>query len=127
MSARAVVIHATLDFSRPYRDVVTKRGTYVMEDWLHFTETFSVAVLAPEEAPRGRQPKSLLPAPFDEMWMCLRTAGVHYFRASRSELSAAPEEVDRAHNALFRYAELLEAHVGVKACKSNLHLLVDRY
>ncbi len=35
MIARAAMIHSTIDFGRPYSDVVQKRGCWVMEELLH--------------------------------------------------------------------------------------------
>ena len=86
ISSREASIRRTLDFNRPYQDIVLKRGSYVMEDWLHFTETFSVAVLAEDQ--NGDQ---LLPEPFAEMWAHLRNVILRYFRASRSEDTATVE------------------------------------
>lgn len=121
MSARATSIHTTLDYSRPYQDIVTRRGTYVMEDWLHFTETFSVGILHPDG-----NGQALLKPPFRQMWSLLRTAVIHYFRASRSEATCTTSHRTQAAEAIRSYARLLEQHVGITACKYNLHVLVDR-
>ena len=47
MSNRAAHIVQTMDFDRPYRDIIHQRGEWTMEDWLHWTETWSVFVLGP--------------------------------------------------------------------------------
>lgn len=47
MADRAGDISATMDQSRPYRCVVKQRGNWVMEDWLNWTEIWSVAILRP--------------------------------------------------------------------------------
>lgn len=47
MTQRASMIHFTIDFERPYKDIVHQRHDWVMENWLHWTETFSVLVLQP--------------------------------------------------------------------------------
>ena len=56
-----------------------KHGSYVMEDWLHFTETFSLYLL------HG----NLLGPKQRRMWGLLRSATIFCFRAS--ELIALPE------------------------------------
>lgn len=66
-----------------------------MEDWLHFTETFSVGILQPDAD--GRE---LLPQPYLQMWSLLRTAVVHYFRASRAEATATREYAQAAAHAI---------------------------
>ena len=47
MRQRAADIVPTLDFNRPYRDVLQSRGEWVMEEYLHFIETWAVHILAP--------------------------------------------------------------------------------
>jgi hypothetical protein len=48
MAARASHITSTLDQSRSYRCVVTKRGNWVMEDWLNWAEIWSVYIMSPK-------------------------------------------------------------------------------
>lgn len=93
-----------------------------MEDWLHFTETFSVCVLAPDAT---GQP--LLPLPFQRMWSNLRFATLHFFTASRKHATDLLARSEAASEALKRYGALLEQHIGLTACKYNLHLLACRY
>ena len=121
MTSREAAIRRTLDFGRPYQDIVLKRGSYVMEDWLHFAETYSVAILAEDQA--GNQ---LLAPPYSEMWAHLRNALLHYFRASRSDETATLECSKAAHEDLKAYARLLQENMGIRACKYNLHLLICR-
>jgi hypothetical protein len=67
MRARLGHITCTMDFGRPYRCIVDEHGHYVMEDYLHFTESFSVLVL--QDCPvRG----PLLNATLSKMWGLLR-------------------------------------------------------
>ena len=54
------------------RCLITKNGSYTMEDWLHLTETFSRLVV----------PLEMLPENFRKMWLLLQRAACHYFRAS---------------------------------------------
>ena len=55
MSHRAETIHSTLDFSRPYRDIVNRRGRWVMEEWKHWTETWSVFIVQPYKDKKSKQ------------------------------------------------------------------------
>lgn len=50
MTSRATQITTTNDFGRPYRDVVLQRGNWTMEDYLHFTETFSPFIFQNNDA-----------------------------------------------------------------------------
>jgi hypothetical protein len=61
MTSRAKDFIITNDFGRKYNDIVIAKGSYVMEEWLHFTETFSVHVLS-----------GILDATLTEMWRSLR-------------------------------------------------------
>ena len=45
MKERAAHITCTNDFNRPYRCIVLHRGNWTMEEYLHFTETFSPYIL----------------------------------------------------------------------------------
>jgi hypothetical protein len=47
MASRAWHVTATLDQSRPYRCIVKKRGNWVMEDWMNWTEIWSPFILGP--------------------------------------------------------------------------------
>jgi hypothetical protein len=45
--ARRKNVTSSVDFGRPYRCIILQRGHYVMEDYLHFTQCFSVLLLQP--------------------------------------------------------------------------------
>lgn len=47
MKARAAHVIPTCDFSRPYTDVVEKRGHWVMENWKSWAEVWSPYILQP--------------------------------------------------------------------------------
>jgi hypothetical protein len=49
MAERARHMSSTLDQSRPYRCAVTQRGNWVMEDWLNWTEIWSVYIMSSED------------------------------------------------------------------------------
>lgn len=118
MRAREKECVATLDFGRSYSDIVSKKGNWTMEDWLHWTEAWSVVVLRPHEG----QP--LLPALLVEMWSNLRKGLLYFCRSNPT--AGVPTTAEDAMVCLKRYAVLVEQHFGLKMCKFNLHLLVCR-
>lgn len=118
MRGRAAECVATLDFGRGYTDIISKKGNYTMEDWLHWTEAWSVVVLRPHN---GQQ---LLPDDLVEMWSNLRQGLLYFCRSNPTP--GVPTTPEGAVACLKHYAELVEQHFGVKMCKFNLHLLVCR-
>jgi hypothetical protein len=44
MSERAKYLVLTSDMGRPYTDIVRYKDTWVMENWLHWAETFSSVI-----------------------------------------------------------------------------------
>lgn len=109
---------ATLDFGRRYSDIISKKGNWTMEDWLHWTEAWSVVVLRPHE---GRE---LLPALLVEMWSNLRNGLLYFCRSYPT--TGVPTTADGASACLKQYAILVEKHFDLSMCKFNLHLLVCR-
>ena len=72
-----------------------------MEDYLHFLEYFSLYVF------RG----SVLPPVYKEMWLLLRRACIHYFRADSASARERPFSQaarEAARDALMEYARLVE-------------------
>jgi hypothetical protein len=53
MAARAASIVLTNDHGRPYHCVVNQRGYWVMENWINWTEVFSVFILLPIQKVRN--------------------------------------------------------------------------
>ncbi len=103
------------DFSRPYRDVVSKRGYWVMEDYLNFLE-ISVFVLSDY---RG---ESVWPCTqLREAWMFLRAALSHYMRYEPGSMTV--ERRLEAADALYRFSMAWEGLVGARGCSYNLHML----
>ena len=47
IASRESHLTPTCDFGRRYTDIVSKKGNWTMEDWLHWTEAWSVYVLSP--------------------------------------------------------------------------------
>jgi hypothetical protein len=97
-----------------------RRGSYRMEDWLHFLETFSAYVF------KG----NVLPDAFRELWWLLVDVVKHYFRPrpedeTREQFLTASTA---AAGKLRRYAERLQ-ELGVPGhmFTINLHLCVCRW
>ena len=120
---RGKAVSSTDDFGRPYRCLVNARGSWVMEDWLHWTETFSCLVLAP---------KGIVHVLHDErlrkMWGLLRNFILHHMRMGDASLDEEGFKAARhaARIDLEEYAGLAEGHFGRVLCKYNLHMLVCR-
>jgi hypothetical protein len=120
---RAAELDSTDDFGRPYRCIVTERGSWVMENWLHWTESFSCLILAPSGGKHVLHDKRL-----HEMWGLLRDFLLHHMRMVDPYLSEADfrEARHTARSNLERYAALAQDNFGRVLCKYNLHLLVCR-
>jgi hypothetical protein len=118
MAQRASHLAATCDFGRPYTDILSKRGNWVMEDWLHWTETWSVYITAPHEG------RPVLPQVVADMWRHLRSGLLYFSRVT--PLPDVAQDGPGARTALFAYARLVEQHFGPAMCKYNLHVLVCR-
>jgi hypothetical protein len=70
MSERAKHLVLTSDMGRPYTDIVKYKGTWVMENWLHWAETFSPVIV--HDILQQECPEAL------EAWMELRKAFLLY-------------------------------------------------
>ncbi|DBB01368.1 TPA: hypothetical protein ACH3X1_013672 [Trebouxia sp. C0004] len=121
MIARAAMIHSTIDFGRPYSDAVQKRGYWVMEELLHFTETWSVIIFQPY-----KKGSAIIPILHDkdtlEMWQSFRVI-VHHFMRSFAE-HASDAACDKVALHLRRYSQGVEKVFGPSQCKYNLHHVV---
>lgn len=109
---------ATLDFGRRYSDITTKKGNWVMEDWLHWTEAWSVVLLRPHG---GQQ---LLDERLVKMWASLRKGLLYFCRSSPTPGVAT--DATAAAAALKQYGALVEQHLDINMLKFNLHLIVCR-
>lgn len=93
------------------------RDSYLMEDWLHFVDTFADYIF-----------KDVLSQLLRRMWDLLSTSIRHYFRPrhfdSRSAFLTAAKE---AHDALLEFATLAEQN-DFPSCTftSNLHMCICR-
>jgi hypothetical protein len=116
IEGRAGHIRVTSEFGRNYKCLVRYRGSYRMEDWLHFVETFAEYILA-----------DALPPVVQEMWEELRYAVVHYCRVGDPAVCITDAERKTVAGKLRRYAKLMEEHAfpnGMITC--NLQQSVCR-
>jgi hypothetical protein len=118
IAQRASHMIATCDFGRTYTDILKKRGQWTMEDWLHFTETWSVYLLMPHEG------RPLLHPTVEQMWGHLRSGLLYFCRVD--PLPDCAQTAAAAQTELKAYARLVEVHFGPSMCKFNLHLLICR-
>lgn len=127
MTKRAADIMVTNDFNRPYRDIVTKRGLWTMEDYLHFTETFSLYILQPGDDGGHMIPHEGL----REMWELLRKWVLHHLRSPAPNLSSAGIARARreAKDSLMQFSKLAESlfQPTYPLCTYNLHLMNCRF
>ena len=123
MTVRAAMIHSTIDFGRPYSDVVNQRDYWVMEELLHFTETWSVIIFQPY-----RRGSAVIPILHNkdvlEMWQSFRAIVHHFMRSFTEHTSDAACEKVQYH--LQRYSQGVEKVFGPEQCKYNLHHMVCR-
>eukprot|EP00884_Botryococcus_braunii_P010794 jgi/Botrbrau1/19716/Bobra.0003s0076.1 len=89
-----------------------------MEDWLHWTETWSVYILRPH---KGRH---ILPRLVREMWKHLRGGILYYLRVHPTP--EVPATATKATRWLKKYAKAAEKHIGKWMCKYNFHVLICR-
>lgn len=103
------------EFGRKYKSVLQYRGSYTMEDWLHFVLAFSPYLFGP----------GVLSPLLEKMWGHLVKAVEHYFHAvaGSTYTDAGSQE---AADALLSYAKLVEQHFGWNMCTFNLHIAVCR-
>ena len=102
MATASLEEHRLIAF-RLSRDVVKKRGHYVMEDWLHLAEAYT-HVVAPDDLLAGVDPR------LAEMWALLRAAVCHYARATApdSVYPFTPAACDKAAENMWAYAVMVE-------------------
>jgi hypothetical protein len=118
IASRESHLTPTCDFGRRYTDIISKKGNWTMEDWLHWTEAWSVYVLMPNNG------VPLLHPDVQQMWQHLR-AGLLYYCRSVPNADVAQSAAD-ATAELKAYACLVQEKFGKSMCKFNLHLLVCR-
>ena len=110
------MLHSTIDFDCPYEDIVETKNHWVMEQWLHYTETFSV-VLQDYKSKTGIV-SILHDMRVSEMWTALRAVVMHFLRPMAE--NALPAAIDKVQEQLRRYSclveEVLALHVATGIC-----------
>ena len=120
MVTRGKAISVTCDFNRPYRCIVTMRGNWVMENWLHWTETFSALILMPVSP----GVHIIHDSDLRKMWEYLRAAVLFLLRTPENDdPDSYTSKCGDARNNLWEYAKLAQELMGHKLCKYNLHQL----
>ena len=124
MAKRAGMIHATLDFNRPYRDIIHQRGWWVMEEWLHFVETWGNVILQPYKDTKGKMVEILHDGDVRIAWKALRCVVAHFMRADAANDDM--EACNAAAEAIAAYSKHVQTVFGLRACTYNLHMIVCR-
>lgn len=108
MSYQAETIHSTLDFNRPYRDIVTRRGRWVMEEWkLWWMETRSVFILQPYKDKKSRQMTPVIADPeVLNMWGAVRRVVMHFMQTEVDTESISEETASKLAQDLQTTAEV---------------------
>jgi len=112
ISARADHIVVTSEFGKKYKCVVKYKGSYRMEDWLHFVETFSLYIFLP----------GTLSPLLSRMWELLQVVVHHYFRG----INFSEETRRVAAESILEYARLVELHFPATMCTYNMHMVACR-
>lgn len=120
MKHRASMFHSTIDFERPYADIVEQRQIWVMENWLHWTETFSVVILQPYKQ-GGVFCEVFHDARVSSMWQSLRAIVFHFMRPMAEH--AQETAVAQVQEHLRLYSRLVQEVFGPSACNYNLHMI----
>ena len=126
MMGRGAHMVMTNDLNRPYRDIVQKRGNWTMEDWMRWTECYSVYVLHKHDGvdvmPKVTKDGQIYD--LGAMWGSLRTSLLHYMHYDPEDFS--DEACDKAIRGLRAFARDAEAVFGHCMCTYNLHVLCCR-
>jgi hypothetical protein len=100
---------------RPYTDVITKSGTWIMEDWLRFLEISYIF-------------DDALSDDVFNAWNVLRLGCAHYvlshgwYKGMKDEEKVHHRNVARLN--LLTYAQICDLHIGKEMCTINMRLLV---
>lgn len=119
VSERSTHLTLTSEFGRPYRDIINCRKSWVMEEFLHFSESYSAYIFHEE------YPGQVFPSPeMKRAWTHLNKALTHYWRFEQGGYHESNRLAAREN--LFAFAALWEELVGPTGCTYNLHLLLCR-
>lgn len=123
MSSRACLLTSTIDFGRPYKDIVDDKGTWTMEEWLHWALDWSVGILQPYTSGNSTVP-IIHDTDVMRMWTALRHIVLHFMRPFEDHAEA--QEQERVAESLKTYSCLVEKVFGPRGCSYNLHLICCR-
>lgn len=105
ITGRASGVTCTDDFQRSYSCVCTARGHWVMEDYFHFVETWSLSIFCSEPG----YGEVLTDARLRDLWCHLRTAVLILLRPlDRDTHATAEAAAEDAAAHLFKYGRLAE-------------------
>ena len=124
MTSHAGLLHATMDFSCPYQDIVRSRGWWVMEEWLHWVETWSLVILQPYKTDKGAVVETVHDEDVRMAWKALKHMIMHFMRADPAH--ATQEACATVADAVTLYSKHVKAVFGLRACTYNLHMIVCR-
>lgn len=123
MRQRGANMILTGDQGRPYRCILKYRGSWHLDDWLAWLETYSLHVVGTD----------ILEQRMQHMWELLRKSLLHYFRLhvvgddpTGPGSSFSPAARKAAARQLRQFATLAEQNGLVQLCTYNLHILVCR-
>jgi hypothetical protein len=120
IATRGSNLRVTSEFGRRYKDkdVEKYKGSYTMEDWLHFI--FNSPYLLCPYGLGWEGPKAKI---FQEMWQYLVDAAHHYFHGMQEY---SDDKSKKTAENLYKFAVLAEEHLPRRAVTYNLHVLVCR-
>ncbi len=109
MTQRTSLLTPTLDFGRPYWDIVNHRGNWVMGEWLHWLETLSVFMAPYKQHSNARTATLIIEDPkVQEMWRLSRSAVIHLVRPMAENATEAAATA--ARSALLEVRQLAEVY-----------------
>lgn len=113
----------TNDMNRPYRDIIERRGNWVMEDWLRWMEIYSRYVMhmfdGTDFFPVVERKGKLVS--LRQVWFRLRDALAHHFRYGPDACDAGRRK--QAQLSLLIFSRHAEDVFGLEFCTPNLHIL----
>ena len=118
MSKRCKNVVDMPDMGRKYTDIITDRGHWVMENWLHWAETYAPAIA-------HNILKECCPTAY-VAWKHLRSAVIYYMCSHGLHDNISHDKREqlriRARDNMWTFARIAET-MDVKLCNINLRLL----
>jgi hypothetical protein len=113
VKSRANDLSEPSDIGRRYKCVMTKIGSYTMEDLVNFIEFGCIRMF-----------DGVIDDDVAAIWESFRSAILYFLREKK--VHGVKKKLHRAHKKLLEFARLLYARFGIHACKYNLHVLLCR-